>query len=106
MNGQRRYVVTAYHVSTLWSAATSVLAPFCDLVLFLQQPTIDNDTGTKNNLVTVRKSDCDVFEALKVDDTTPPGKSVCVCACVFVRVYVRVVMRAVVRTCMHACVHA
>ncbi|KFM77600.1 5'-AMP-activated protein kinase subunit beta-2, partial [Stegodyphus mimosarum] len=31
------------------------------------QPTVDNDLGTKNNLVSVKKSDFEVFEALAVD---------------------------------------
>ncbi|PRD25713.1 UNVERIFIED_CONTAM: 5'-AMP-activated protein kinase subunit beta-1 [Trichonephila clavipes] len=34
------------------------------------QPTVDNDMGTKNNVLTVQKSDFEVFEALALDSSS------------------------------------
>lgn len=40
------------------------------------QPTVDNDLGTKNNVISVQKSDFEVFEALAVDSiSTTSGSS-------------------------------
>lgn len=42
------------------------------------QPTVDNDMGTKNNVVSVKKSDFEVFEALAVDSiSSNSGAATC-----------------------------
>lgn len=41
--------------------------PINKFVSFFVQKNIDNDIGTKNNLVSVRKSDFEVFQALAKD---------------------------------------
>ncbi|GBM21030.1 5'-AMP-activated protein kinase subunit beta-1 [Araneus ventricosus] len=39
------------------------------------QPTVDNDLGTKNNILNVKKSDFEVFEALALDSTSSSSGS-------------------------------
>ncbi|GFS64663.1 5'-AMP-activated protein kinase subunit beta-1 [Nephila pilipes] len=39
------------------------------------QPTVNNDMGTKNNVLTVQKSDFEVFEALALDSTSSSSGS-------------------------------
>ena len=37
------------------------------------KPTMDNGIGSKNNVVSVRKTDFEVFDALDIDSTTVSG---------------------------------
>ena len=41
----------------------------------LTQPQVDNDFGSKNNILTVNASDFEVFEALAMDSSSTGGTS-------------------------------
>ena len=47
----------------------------CTYFLFLIQPKVTNDLGSHNNVVRVKSSDFEVFEALAMDSFTTSNKT-------------------------------
>lgn len=58
------YSRTLYRPGEMWLFLTIY---FCLFVIYLLQPVVTSQMGTINNLIQVKKSDFEVFDALQVD---------------------------------------
>ncbi|VDP66333.1 unnamed protein product [Schistosoma curassoni] len=58
-----------------FSPSSQMILILLSFFLFFQQPTVDNEYGTKNNVVQVRSSDFDVLHALEHDQASSRRRS-------------------------------